>query len=328
MGNVITVNRSELNPDPNSSDIIPSKLKEIIETWAKEDYDAGLNYGQTDVNYVPIKRLLFKRACCTRRENIKIALPKCILGANNVITGIDTGYTPVLIKGLIDNINNNTLYRNTCNLTSETKISNDDYSQSDNYASKTGDASDVCNTLYVNLCANIRTDREKQLTDPREIAYSRYTAKSLKSEEDKYNVYADCNCLNSTLRNSKGSDSQGNSISTNKLVQTLDEKCSVAENKTYKSRIETLDSTLCINSITTSDTTIQQSDVNLSQSCNQQLPKIDVVATTPAPTSAVTIPTSTASVIKPAVNILTPANIAIFVSSIVATIIFMMVFLI
>ena len=71
-----------------------SELKNIIEDWALNNYDGGLNYNKNYNN--PIKKLLQKRACCTRSENMVIALPDIdITNANNI--QLNSGYFPVNI---------------------------------------------------------------------------------------------------------------------------------------------------------------------------------------------------------------------------------------
>ena len=70
MGNIVS--------DPIDNNLIQNtQLKKIIETWAKNNYDAGLSWGKTDIHNTPIriKNLLLKRACCTRQTNMNIALP-------------------------------------------------------------------------------------------------------------------------------------------------------------------------------------------------------------------------------------------------------------
>jgi hypothetical protein len=308
MGNVITNEEEEIKP---------SVLKNVIDEWAKNDYDAGLNYGKE----IPIKKLLLKRACCIKSPHMKIALPT--YDAEHDI--MEIGYTPVVIKNIYIEQNHATQ----CNLSNE-EGDNSNYAQPPDYNNNQSTTA-ACQALYqgnkFGLCENVMIDRSKQLTSDRQIAYGRYP------EDDALNVYSDCNCLTSVLRNSKAQ--AGNiTYSASALAQTFDPKCSEPFNHAYNLKIEKIDAEICINSINSTGLTVDTSQLNISQNCGiipqvNVLPaeKETVISKPDVINTASSVPTTTTTT-KPTVNIFTSTNIIIFVSSLVVTIIFMMVFII
>lgn len=280
MGNIITL--------PNG-DLIDSKLKTIITEWAKNDYDAGLNYNKDDIT-PRIKKLLLKRACCIKKPNMMIALPKCTIANNNI--GVEDIYAPVNIQDLYINEK----YKETCNRMDN--IDNNNYAQPDNYVQGASMADTQCEALYNStgdvkgLCEKVRYERAQQTNNQSDISYSKY-------KDDKQNVYADCNCINSVLRNSKGIDASNKTINPNILAQLLDNRCSGIIPNVYNTAIAQVNG-LCINQINTSDTNLDKSALNFSQNCGSNKQPLIVVegvddstgvARSALPTS--TLPTST-----------------------------------
>ena len=325
MGNIIT---------NDNGTIIDSKLKDVIFDWAINDYDAGLNYKQT----TKIRKLLLKRACCIKNPDMIIGLPKFTVD-NNIIDVDASNYSPITIENIYNEVNYDTRCNNIDN------AENADYRQPSGYEkpslpenTSAVTMTHACKVLYEGetlnkgLCKNIKLDREKQSDDENVIAYGVY-------DDDTLNVYSDCNCLNSVLRN-KNPKLFVNGVAQynpNILAQMLDPKCSTLD-YVYNYKLETVEN-LCINANELPDMTISNNaKVTVSQNCNfsSTTDNANDVPSSSSSTSSQTLPSSssTSSQTLPSSSssttitkkILTPINIIIFVSIIVITLILMMVF--
>ena len=191
MGNIISGSDNNL--------ISNSELKNVIHNWAINDYDAGLSYGK---NYT-IKNLLKKRSCCTRNNNMVIALPN--IDINNAAAPVKDGYYPVNIQ-IYDNpsdvktANCNFINEATPNITTQQSFYQKIIQQNSNVA-----ANPNCTALYTaggsntNLCGSVKSDRTYNYAGnlPR-IAYGFYATDP--NNLNSYNNYTDCNCQNSMLR--------------------------------------------------------------------------------------------------------------------------------
>ncbi len=199
MGNIVSDENQNLKE---------GKLKSIIENWANNTYDAGLNYGNTK----KINQLLQKRACCTRQTSMLIGLP--IIDGSNV----NGGYYPVKIQLFnIDpqKITDPSEWDKYC------FIDNDNsYYQLPINKETNPVANPNCTALYtnyntgisenLNLCGSIEAERTINYSDNnQQISYGFYATdpavidsqnnQSFRTLET-LNNYTDCNCLNSILR--------------------------------------------------------------------------------------------------------------------------------
>jgi hypothetical protein len=282
MGNIIV---------SDTGGIKNSVLKDIISDWAINDYDAGLG----KLNNSKIKQLLKKRACCTRQTDMRIALPTIDLTKESV-NSFSNNYTKIKIK--IFNDDND--LKNNCNIEDDDYIDDTDYKLPDYFASGGPSATQACQILYegdgqyiTGLCGSIKEDRTYQTNDPNIIAYGIY-------DDDRLNVYQDCNCLNSVLRNdvSIHSTTQGKlELSSDNIVQQFDKRCTFVHDAAYKVR-DITDQKLCINqTITGNINASQQSVINFNQSNSGCSPE-DTMNVTVHPNSFINLPsisTSTSS---------------------------------
>ncbi len=294
MGNIIITEKGHLRD---------TELSNLIKKWALNDYDAGLNYGQ--VYEAPMKNLLKKRACCLRKTSMNIALPTINLENQNTDI-IEPGYTSVII---------NDIYKDDDDLKKNCKFEkNYDYVLGDDFIEKNHQASDVCRFIYEGengndgLCFNVKADRAKQLNSEYKIAYGIYTV-----DEEQLNVYSDCNCLNSTLRNKKNTfEFQNNKdFDPDALAQRFDERCSLLKDHAYK--LKNVPGDLCINIVNNQNISVEeQSSLNIEANCNfrkeendynapeETLPANNAPTTNKAPTNNPPTPNkTTASVSSP-----------------------------
>jgi hypothetical protein len=306
MGNIIT---------NQNGDIKESVLGNIINDWAKNDYDAGLNYKKDESS--KIKKLLKKRSCCIKSPNMKIALPKCIISPRGVITSIEETYHSINIQNLYSTSRN---YKEECNNIDNI---NSNYAQPEGYNNGASMAETKCMALYtgegdeLGLCENIRNERKIQLTNLNEIAYGRY-------REEKNNVYSDCNCINSILRDSTGQDKNGTGVDSDIIVQAFDIRCSGLIPTVYNTVKKNL-TNLCVNSINLSDSIVDKSTLSFNQACGSPPSLISKEDNAPSPIIPI-IPSTKSSSSASSSNIFTPMNIIIFISTIIITSILMIVY--
>ena len=193
MGNIVT---SNYNLPGNSF------LSELINKWAINDYDAGVNYKKT----YTIKNLLKKRACCTKTKKQIIAFPDIQLNKpyDQQISNI---YYPVNIKVFqdLDRLEDST--KNYCIFKNELLKDDADYSFFQNPISKTsiGAANASCSTIYeggggnLDLCGLIKNERDMQ--HPSDLSKQSYGFYSINPNTlNSLNNYTDCNCRNSMLK--------------------------------------------------------------------------------------------------------------------------------
>jgi cell division septation protein DedD len=240
MGNVVTNNNGYTKD---------SILGNIINEWAINDYDAGLGYNSDKIN-----QLLKKRACCVRRETMSIALP--IIDLDNSDNPLQDGYQVVNIKlfNSYDELNNN------CNI--------ENYLPPSDFGLGKVPTEENCKILYEGnfpqdgLCKSIKDDRLKQYTNPFQVAYSIYD-----DDKQQKNVYSDCNCLNSTLRDNSSAFRSSIQLNGDILSQKFDNRCSSLEDNVYKR--QNVDISMCVNIANLSQITQEgASNINLNQECN------------------------------------------------------------
>jgi hypothetical protein len=290
MGNIITT---------DTGNVKDSELGKIITDWALNDYDAGMSYGKT----TKLKYLLKKRACCTGRQIMKIALPT--INLSDDVTGttelIEPGYTPVSFS----------IFSSNEDLQQNCKIERTQYALPEDFGIPGHRTEEHCSALYAEdgLCKQIENDRRKQTSDLYKIAYGYYPA-----DQEFLNVYSDCNCENSTLRNKKKAFSSSFTFDENILAQKFDGRCTSQGDRAYK--IENFETNMCINISNEQDLSADEnSSINTNQSCSNVKnitdqesyanddnglgpapPTTPAPATTPAPTTSTkrkSVPTPT-----------------------------------
>ncbi len=257
----------------SSNTITESKIAELINNWALNDYDDGLNYNKTK----PLllwSQLLKKRACCTNQGEMTLAFPNLIRDKNDEtkFVGISTtSGTPVIAKnesgqpyGTPDITFTNDyysplafkVYNNDC------KFPTENSSEIGNYkiiVNKDGsfnwDIPDSkCKTLYngtsastsniKSFCEHVKEDRQKTYSKPSQIAYGPFI------NDSNDNAYTDCNCKNSLIRKIKDNikvydenqEKLEPHLSDDLLVQYLDQRCVNIQsyNDTYERNIQNL----------------------------------------------------------------------------------------
>jgi hypothetical protein len=281
MGNIVSDQNNQL---------INSQLKNIIENWALNNYDAGLSYGQ---NY-EIKNLIKKRACCTRQTNMKIGLPDIDISNPNNIK-INDGYIPININ-VFNNITdptNSSQWDNNCYLTDETELINGavNYYQPPINKESATIANDYCTFLYtnsntsvgtnLNLCGSIRAERDLNYGNNTPQGSYGYYANSQQVNDtsntqqfrtlETLNNYTDCNCLNSILRFLPNINIQ----QMEQLVQSNDTYCSscASEGICYIES-DQKDQFLCINYLSVGQSVAENnSNIVFNQNCGEIQPK-------------------------------------------------------
>ncbi len=270
----------------------PTTLGDLINTWAINDFDAGLGYNKPA--NAQIKQLLKKRSCCTRNATMTIALPTIDL--DKVPTTIPSATPPTnsaeyynLIKDKYtalkvkifdkesDFNDTNCTITNTYNKDQESYLLPINFSLgniTDEGAVSVVSASYPCQALYsttiINdstniegVCDTIKKDRGKQSNVETVIAYGVY-----EGDKESANAYADCNCYNSILRNNKKLLSESKSpleIAKEEMAQIFDNRCNSQGNNAYKKR-DVSNKRLCINNVIVESLTILESGVfNLNQ---------------------------------------------------------------
>jgi hypothetical protein len=253
MGNIIsnTSDHTLLNSN--------SVLKTIIENWALNDYDAGLNYNRAPTDG-KVKELLKKRACCTQRKEMIIALPE--IDTNHLKTPLSAaskslikeGYYPVQIRVFDEN---ETISSSLCKF-NDTKNEEKDYFQQ-KVSKTTGVSANLsCAALYASgatdlkLCKKIKNENNLIYHNASQGAYGYYAKENSYDTLVTNNNYLDCTCKNSTLQDVNiASDNilLDTHINNNEiLVQTNDSYCTncSATGKCYIPSDQKVDS-LCIN---------------------------------------------------------------------------------
>ncbi len=286
MGNAIA------SPDRT---IEPSKIADLINAWALENYDDGLNYGK-DKPLIPNQMLLKKRACCTNQTHMALSFPTLVEDVNdkNNFVGIVAadasttlaldsqgntfGLPSVGIRSPHTNVSIK-IFENTNNLENKC-IFNQNATDTTNYAitpSPLGGwsfSTNACYNLYHgsddktgdSFCKHVRDDRSKIYNSDSQIAYG----------PTNYNIdnsYMDCNCENSLLRKVKtpilyNKDNQEpiRSFNDDTIVQLLDQKCEelTSYSKIYQKNIQNL----CINISDFKNINIQDKSIlNNNQTC-------------------------------------------------------------
>jgi hypothetical protein len=232
-----------------SNKIQQSKLADIINEWALNDYDDGLKFNKKNSPKLWDK-LLQKRACCTNQSNMILSFPYLIKDNSNNIIGVanvnsTSPYTPLAFE-----------------TTSDCKFPIDNSSNELSYKIDTKDngsfiwPNNTCSTLYEGtsqitsnikgLCDHVKEDRQKNYKLPNQIAYGPY------KNDDNDNAYTDCNCKNSILRKYAGNikidvynETTGSiapNLSDDLIVQYLDGRCMNIQsyNKKYERNIQNL----------------------------------------------------------------------------------------
>lgn len=306
MGNIVV---------SNSGSVKDSVLGDIINHWAINDYDAGLGKVNSE-----IKQLLKKRACCTRQTDMKIALPTIDL-TKDAPASFSNNYTNIKIKIF----ENDEELQNNCNINDVDYIDDNDYKLPDNFASGGASATRACQTLYegdgqyiIGLCDSIKEDRANQSDDKTIIAYGQY-------QDDRLNVYEDCNCLNSLLRtqlNIHSSTDGALELSPDEIVQQFDKRCTFIHDAAYKIK-DITSQQLCINQVITGNMTAEEKGViNINQNNSGCAPEdtMDVsinknsfenspsVLSTPTSTITSTLPSTSTTTTVPSVSSVSSTN--------------------
>jgi hypothetical protein len=270
MGNIIS--------DPSDHFVKSNTvLKNIIEEWAINDYDAGINYNRQP-GARPIKNLLKKRACCTRTEVMRVALPDIDLEGDKLIKD---GYAPISIRIFDDKQMDDkdpSFNRELCKIQNED--SNDVQVKKDYYQSvleKGNAANESCRSIYMSgstdlkLCKRIKTENNLIYKNASQGAYG-YYAKEQKYEDLFTNGnYFDCSCINSTLRDIDMSTFDTNINNKETVVQTNDSYCALCSGagKCFIPTNEKINESLCINISNVRNLVSEyNSNITNSQSCS------------------------------------------------------------
>jgi hypothetical protein len=273
MGNIV----SDINNDLH----INNKLSDFIKEWASNDYDAGLNYIKSQ-NHDDIKFLLKKRACCTRNNNMIIALP--IIEITNLTNPILPGYKPIKVKAFLEE---NDLTVDSFNITkcqfrneaTPNNPGNQQYYQTT--VTPQTPANSACSALYtsdgVDLCGSVKNDRFNTYFNSRsKTAYGYYALDPKVLIDNKYldnlNNYTDCNCKNSMLKgvNIQLMDGSSNFGVEETAIQSIDQHCSrcLSGGKCYISTYERA-TLLCVNLATFKENTVENnSNIKNDQNCS------------------------------------------------------------
>ncbi len=222
MGNVIL--------SDNDTRIKQSRLAEIVNTWALNDYDDGINYNNPTT--MTGRFLLRKRACCTNQTAMKLAFPHLvkdrtdktkIVGVTNssgtAVVALDSTNQPfgvaedVTFKAYYTPIAFDMPANDTCLFKADNRTLLVNYKvdvhqkSSGNFVNNSTTFSfsgDACSLLYngtseattnvKGFCKHVKEDRQKSYTRDIDVAYGPF----LNDVTD--NVYTDCNCKNSIVR--------------------------------------------------------------------------------------------------------------------------------
>ncbi len=256
-----------------SNTIQQSKLGDLINEWALNDYDDGLKFNKLNSPKL-WNKLLQKRACCTNQSNMTLAFPY-LIKTNNNITDVATANSATPYAPLSFETN------------SDCKFPIDNSSYESTYKIKVNDdnswawPNNNCSTLYngtseissniKGFCDHIKEDRQKNYSDPSKIAYGMY------KNDDNNNAYTDCNCNNSILRKYAGdikmdiyNEDTGEiapHLSDDLIVQYLDGRCKNIQsyNKTFERNIKNL----CIGSYNITNNAVSDgASINVGFQCN------------------------------------------------------------
>jgi hypothetical protein len=257
-----------------SNTIQQSKIADLINEWALNDYDDGLNFNKQNSPKL-WNKLLQKRACCTNQTNMILSFPYLIKDNNNNIIDVansnsQTPYSPLTFE-----------------TNSDCKFSIDNSSYESTYKIQVNDdgswswPNNNCSTLYngtsqissniKGFCDHVKEDRQKNYTQPNQISYGSY------KNDDNDNAYTDCNCKNSLLRKYAGdmkmdvyNEDTGKiapHLSDDLIVQYLDGRCKNIQsyNKTYERSIKNL----CIGSYNITNNAVSDgANINVGFQCN------------------------------------------------------------
>jgi hypothetical protein len=261
MGNIIS--------DSNNYITQNTELKKLIENWALNDYDAGLNYNKTGT---PIKNLLRKRACCTRNPTMTIALPNIDLTHSKLIK---EGYTPIKINVFNQSqLASLDIYSPLCKFPNENKSETGSFSYYQGILSKGTYVNNACSAIYMdgttdlNLCKKIKNENKSIYSKTSQQAYGYYAEQP--NNLTNYNNYYDCTCKNSILQDLDLNVFETNVNNKEMIVQNNDSYCKTCSNG-GRCFIETNQNAenICINMANVERLTAQGgSSINNVQNCS------------------------------------------------------------
>jgi hypothetical protein len=281
MGNIVSDNGT----------LKDTSLKNLIDDWAKNDYDDGMTYDLGMNEYdnkirTKLKNLLEKRARCTKQNKMNISLPEFTITTNGsaIMNNTDFLYYPVNIE-IVENLSDN-------------KIMNDgDYNFNQAKISAEFDfmPNPKCKLLYEGDINATTKNKEfgfcKHVEDEKVLMYNKgditLNIKQKIAYDDK--AYMDCNCMNTTFKHINDIDKQikfyekdtvtakqldyGTDVGVSPyiLAQNLDMKCTALgkSGQAYLPFYENLEGCMQIDNINIFNNTA--SDINLVQNktCNQ-----------------------------------------------------------
>lgn len=276
MGNVVSDNNYNLKN---------YVINDFITNWAKEHFDNGLNYNDDNIRYK--YEFLRKRACCTRNNIMKIALPE--INNNDVATNFN--YVPVNI--VLSEMLTQDSY-GTC-LMAENQSSSNNSKQDYLYNFDSNkQMTPACVRLYgggkdtdsYNFCELVAIENRLMFSDANEIHYGKYGVTNKKGKEAAYydNVFVDCNCENSIMREEQykllklSIENQGkghNMYDPDIMAQLLDVQCSGTTNNAYRRELH--DTPGCIQNINLENVeiTLKNTNLTIGNMCHESVDDID-----------------------------------------------------
>jgi hypothetical protein len=273
MGNIVSNNGALIQ----NTDKTYTQLSSIIQDWAINNYDGGLNYNNPNNQ---ITNLLKKRACCTGQVTKNIALPNVNINSNTI-----NSIAPIDIQVFTSDAD----FATQCNLLDDSQnrmISYYPGRQADSNRTANASCSAIyeckndptnpfgCNgqqTYHYGLCNQVYKDRKLNYGDISVQSYGQ-------NIDDTQNPYSDCNCQNSVLRIlvKEKLVSAGNSESLTpdieQLVQSLDGRCVETYYIPYVDKLNSL--CLNYNNSDGANTVENNSNIKITQTCstNQNFP--------------------------------------------------------
>ncbi len=257
-----------------SNNIKQSKIADVINEWALNDYDDGLTFNKENSPKL-WNKLLQKRACCTNQSNMVLAFPYLIKDSNNNIIDVADKDNPRPYMPLSFDINSdckfpidNSSYESTYKIQVK---DNGSWSWLNNNCSVLYNGTSEFSTNIKGFCDHVKEDRKKNYNQPNKIAYGQY------NNDDNDNAYTDCNCNNSILRKYAGdikmdiyNEDTGKlapKLSDDLIVQYLDGRCKNIQsyNKTFERNI----SNLCIGTYNITNNAVSDgANINAGFECN------------------------------------------------------------